>query len=127
MNDSKQPTADQPANLPLTGAAALPQKTTVKLWEYEIPVYGDKFTMGEMALAFEAAQGGRSIQDMSFIMEFLAEAITNRCGLEMPVTAYDLRKKWINPTELMDVFQQLYAPFLAKVEESKAEGKTETP
>lgn len=117
------------AQAPATGQAALPgpdhapavlpKPDHVELFGYRIPVWDSDLSFGEMALAYEAVQGGRDIQDMGFIMDFLAEAITNRCELDTPLTAYDLRRKRVNPAELMTAFQALFAPFLAKAADSK--------
>lgn len=118
------PTAT-PANVPLnpapTGQAALAKPATVELWGYSIPTGPDAMTFGEMQLAYEAVTTGRSMQDFGFMAEYLAEAITNRCNLDTPLTPYEIRRKPVDVDKLTAAFTALIEPFTAKLEAAKGE------
>lgn len=120
-------TQNAPANAQLpapTGQAALAAPDFVELWGYRIPTGPEAMTFGEMQMAYEATTSGRSMQDFGFMAEYLAEAITNRCNLDTPLTPYEIRRKPVDPDKLAAAFSALIDPFTQKLTAAKsAQGK----
>lgn len=103
-----------------TGQAALAAPDFVELWGYRIPTGPEAMTFGEMQMAYEATTSGRSMQDFGFMAEYLAEAITNRCNLDTPLTPYEIRRKPVDPDKLAAAFSALIDPFTQKLTAAKA-------